>query len=232
MPNHLKKTLFSIAAIVSFVSVILLTVALGTTRWVTASILCKTGADIVNATDPEMAKFMGHLYYGLFQGRKVRHCGLGGRCSKITIFPQLVKTLNAAVHVLVIFFICLAIAFALVSLGFCIYNAVKIPYQAIKGSMGIYLWNSIASLCGLFAIVCFIAAVKLHEHTERIANFHEHVFKFIILQEYFDTSFWLCVASAVVHIANMLVVSISGVRFPTLKTKTKEANVTPEDLMY
>ncbi|XP_067857892.1 clarin-2 [Heptranchias perlo] len=232
MPSHLKKALFSIAAIVSFVSVILLTVALGTSRWATGTILCKTGADIVNATNPEMAKFMGHLYYGLFQGRKIRQCGLGGRCSKITIFPQLVKTLNAAVHVLIIIFICLAIAFALVSFGFCIYNAVKIPYQAIKGPMGIYLWNLIASICGLFTIVCFIAAVKLHHHTERIANFREHVFRFIILQEYFDSSFWLCVASAVVHVVNMVVIRISEIRFPPLKTKTEEANVTPEDLMY
>uniref|UniRef100_UPI00398EE50F uncharacterized protein isoform X1 n=1 Tax=Pristiophorus japonicus TaxID=55135 RepID=UPI00398EE50F len=86
--------------------------------------------------------------------------------------------------------------------------------------------------CKYMWIVCFIAAVKLHHHTEQIANFHEHVFKFIILQEYFDYSFWLCVASAVVHVVNMLVVRISGVRFPTLKTKTEEANVTPEDLMY
>ncbi|XP_059844907.1 clarin-2 isoform X1 [Hypanus sabinus] len=232
MPNLLKKALFSVSAIVSFLSAILLTVALGTTRWVTGTILCKTGAEIVNATDPEMAKFIGHLYYGLFRGRKIRKCGLGGRYSEITIFPQLAKTLNTAVHILVILFICLAIAFAMVSFGFCIYNAVKIPYQAMKGSMGIHLWNLFASLCGLFAIVCFFATVKLHHHTERVANFREQVFKFVILQEYFDFSFWICVASPVVHIVNILIVCISGIQCPTLKTKSEEANVTAEDLMY
>ncbi|XP_069778922.1 clarin-2 [Narcine bancroftii] len=232
MPNLLKKVLLSVAAIVSFVSAILLTVALGTMRWVTGTILCKTGAEIVNATDPEMAKFIGHLYYGLFQGRKIRKCGLGGRYSEITIFPQLVKALNAAVHVLVVVFICLAIAFAMVSFGFCIYNAVKTPYQAMKGTMGIYLWNLFASISGLFAIVCFFAAVKLHHHSERIANFREHVFKFVILQEFFDSSFWICVASPVIHTVNMLVVLVSGIKLPTLKTKTEEPNVTPEDFMY
>lgn len=84
MPNLLKKIFFSIAAVVSFISAILLTVALGTTRWVTGTILCKTGAEIVNATDPEMAKFTGSLHYGLFRGRKIRKCGLGGRDSEIT----------------------------------------------------------------------------------------------------------------------------------------------------
>ncbi|XP_059844908.1 clarin-2 isoform X2 [Hypanus sabinus] len=193
MPNLLKKALFSVSAIVSFLSAILLTVALGTTRWVTGTILCKTGAEIVNATDPEMAKFIGHLYYGLFRGRKIRKCGLGGRYSEITM---------------------------------------KIPYQAMKGSMGIHLWNLFASLCGLFAIVCFFATVKLHHHTERVANFREQVFKFVILQEYFDFSFWICVASPVVHIVNILIVCISGIQCPTLKTKSEEANVTAEDLMY
>ncbi|XP_055494654.1 clarin-2 [Leucoraja erinacea] len=232
MPNLLKKVFFSIAAVVSFISAILLTVALGTTRWVTGTILCKTGAEIVNATDPEMAKFTGSLHYGLFRGRKIRKCGLGGRDSEITIFPQLVKTLNTAVHVLVVLFICLAIAFAMVSFGFCVYNAVKIPYQAMKGTMGIYLWNVFASICGVSAVVCFFAAVKLHRHTERIANFREQVFKFVILQEYFDSSFWICVASPVVHVVNMLVVRIGGIQFPTFKTKTEEAKVTPEVLMY
>ncbi|XP_007887214.2 clarin-2 [Callorhinchus milii] len=232
MPSRLKKILFSVASAVSFMSALLLAVALGTKRWVTGTILCKTGADIVNATDPELAKFIGHIYYGLFQGGKIRQCGLGGRTSKILIFPQLVKTLHAAVHMLVILFLCFAIAFALVSFGFCIYNAVKIPYQTIKGPMGIYLWNLIASGCGVFAVVCFIAAVKIHRHTERIANFRENVFKFVIFQECFDFSFWLCVASAAVHVVNLLLVRVSGVQFPTLKTKTEEANVTPEDIMY
>lgn len=62
---------------------------------------------------------------------------------------------------MVILFLLVAMAFALVSLSFCIYNARKVPYQSIKGYKGIYLWNCIAGmslhvfLFNLFS-VCYI----------------------------------------------------------------------------
>lgn len=84
MPGCFKKTLFALASLISFVSSILIVVAMGTPKWVTGKILCKTGADLVNATDPELVKFIGEIYYGLFRGGKIRQCGLGGRRSKFT----------------------------------------------------------------------------------------------------------------------------------------------------
>lgn len=47
---------------------------------------------------------------------------------------------------MVILFLLVAMAFTLVSLSFCIYNARKVPYQSIKGHKGIYLWNCIAGM--------------------------------------------------------------------------------------
>lgn len=84
MPGCFKKTLFALASLISFASFILIVVAMGTPKWTTGKILCKTGADLVNATDPEMVKFIGEIYYGLFRGGKIRQCGLGGRRSKFT----------------------------------------------------------------------------------------------------------------------------------------------------
>lgn len=72
------------ASTISFASFIVIAVAMGTQRWMTGKMLCKTGADLVNATDPELVKFMGEIYYGLFRGGKIRQCGLGGRRSKFT----------------------------------------------------------------------------------------------------------------------------------------------------
>lgn len=84
MPGCFKKTLFALASTISFASFIVIAVAMGTQRWMTGKMLCKTGADLVNATDPELVKFMGEIYYGLFRGGKIRQCGLGGRRSKFT----------------------------------------------------------------------------------------------------------------------------------------------------
>lgn len=55
-------------------------------------------------------------------------------------------TINGGLHMLVILFLLVAMAFALVSFSFCIYNARKVPYQSIKGHKGIYLWNCIAGM--------------------------------------------------------------------------------------
>ncbi|KAK6493831.1 clarin-2-like [Huso huso] len=233
MPALLKKTLFCLASILSIASVVLLVTALVTQKWVTGKILCKTGADLVNASDPELVKFIGDIYYGMFQGGKNWQCGLGNRRSKIYIFPHLVKKLNSALHMIIIIFLFIAMAFALVSLVFCIYNARKIPYQSIKGPAGIYLWNFIAGLFGISGIISFIAALKLHRLTERVANFPENVFQFVTLEEHYGFSFWLCVASTATHGANFLVVAITGIRFPKVKIKkAEEPTVTADDLLY
>lgn len=84
MPGCFKKTLFALASAISFASFILIVVAMGTPKWMTGKILCKTGAELVNATDPELVKFIGEIYYGLFRGGKIRQCGLGGRRSKFS----------------------------------------------------------------------------------------------------------------------------------------------------
>lgn len=64
--------------------------------------------------------------------------------SSHTVFPNLVKKINGGLHMVILFFIFIAIGFALVSLAFCIYNARKVPYQSMKGPLGLYLWNFIA----------------------------------------------------------------------------------------
>ncbi|XP_053556865.1 clarin-2 [Bombina bombina] len=232
MPGCYKKTIFSLAAAFSFSSFLLITVAMGTQKWITGKILCQTGVDLVNASDPELIKFIGDIYYGLFQGGKVRQCGLGKRQFKFTIFPQMVKTLNTTLHMVIIIFLCTSISFALVSFGFCIYNALKVPYKTIKGPAGICLWNFLAGLFIVFAVSSFIAAVTLHHLTERIANFRENVFRIVILEETYEDSFWLCVASAATHALNMLLMAASSIRLPKFKTKTEEANVAAEDIMY
>ncbi|XP_075705500.1 clarin-2 [Rhinoderma darwinii] len=232
MPGCFKKTIFSLASALSFVSFLLIIVAMATQKWMTGKTLCQTGVDLVNASDPELVKFIGDIYYGLFQGGKVRQCGLGKRRFTFKIFPDMVKTLNTALHVIIILFLCAAISFALISFGFCIYNALRVPYRSIKGPAGICLWNFIAGLFIVFAVTSFIAAVQLHRLTERIANFRENVFRIVILEEHYEDSFWLCVASGATHAFNMLLMAASTIRLPKFKTKTEEANVTAEDIMY
>ncbi|XP_067261486.1 clarin-2 isoform X2 [Chanodichthys erythropterus] len=231
MPTLWKQIVFSFASILSIGSVVLLVVALSTERWVTGTTLCQTGVDLVNASNPELEQFTGHIYYGLFQGGKTRRCGLGIRRSKIYIFPKLIKKINSGLHMIIIFFLLIAIGFAVVSLAFCIYNARKVPYQSIKGPFGLYIWNFIAGNAMGFA--CFLAAIQCHRLTEHVANYRESLFTLVIREENLGFSFWLCVASSVTHGANILVVASSKIHLPKIQTKKpEEPSATGEDFLY
>ncbi|XP_003826860.3 clarin-2 [Pan paniscus] len=232
MPGWFKTAWYGLTSLLSFSSFILIIVALVVPHWLSGKILCQTGVDLVNATDRELVKFIGDIYYGLFRGCKVRQCGLGGRQSHFTIFPHLVKELNAGLHVMILLLLFLALALALVSMGFAILNMIQVPYRAVNGPGGICLWNVLAGGVMALAIASFVAAVKFHDLTERIANFQEKLFQFVVVEEQYEESFWICVASASAHAANLVVVAISQIPLPEIKTKIEEATVTAEDILY
>ncbi|XP_061277222.1 clarin-2 [Bos javanicus] len=232
MPGWFKKAWYGLASLLSFSSFILIIVALALPHWLSGKILCQTGVDLVNATDPELVKFIGDIYYGLFRGCKVRQCGLGGRQSQFTIFPHLVKELNAGLHVTLLLLLFLALALALVSMGFAILNMIQVPYRAVNGPGGICLWNVLAGGVVALAIASFMTSVKFHDLTERIANFREKLFRFVVVEEQYEESFWICVASASAHATNLVVVAISQIPLPEVKAKIEEATVTAEDILY
>ncbi|KAK2817223.1 hypothetical protein Q5P01_025414 [Channa striata] len=233
MPSLWKRITFSVASVLCVGSVVLLVVALSTERWVTGRIMCKTGAEIVNASMVELDQFVGDIYYGLFRGGKIKNCGLGNRSSVIHIFPKLVQTLNGGLHVMVILFLLVAIGFALVSLSFCIYNARKIPYQSIKGPKGLYLWNVIAAFFGALGVLCFLAAVRHHSLTDRVANLQENIFVLVILHDGLDWSFWLGVGSIGTHIVVCGVVAMSQIKLRKLEIqKPQQPTISAVDLLY
>ncbi|CAJ0927850.1 unnamed protein product [Ranitomeya imitator] len=188
------------------------------------------------AASPDLSPIEHITSQTLFVGNYKRSCQQQLLMISVTstteLFPDMVKTLNTTLHVIIILFLLAAISFALISAGFCVYNALKVPYCSIKGPAGICLWNFIAGLFIVFAVTSFIAAVQLHQLTERIANFRENVFRIVILEEHYEDSFWLCVASGATHAFNILLMAASTIRLPKFKTKTEEANVTAEDIMY
>ncbi|KAM6221378.1 clarin-2 [Rhynchocyon petersi] len=232
MPAWFKRAWYALASLLSFSSFVLIVVALAVPHWLSGKILCQTGVDLVNATDSELVNFIGDIYYGLFRGCKVRQCGLGGRQSRFTIFPHLVKELNTGLHVTILLLLFLALALALVSMGFAILNMIQVPYRAVNGPGGICLWNVLAGGAVALAITSFMAEVKFHDLTARIANFQEKLFQFVVIEQQYEESFWICVASASAHAANLVVVAISQIPLPEIQSKIEEATVTAEDILY
>ncbi|XP_040469209.1 clarin-1 [Falco naumanni] len=232
MPAQQKKIIFCIAGVLSFACALGTAAAIGTQLWVKGTILCKTGALLVNATGQELEKFIGKIQYGLFYGERVRQCGLGGRPFQFSFFPDLLKIIPASIHVSVILFCTVLIVFALVGAGFFMFNAFGSPYETLHGPIGLYLWSFIACSCGCLIMILFSSEVKIHHLSEKIANFKEGSFTFKTHSEQFANSFWIILVCSLVHFLNALLIRFAGFEFPFSKSKDSGTTTGAVDLMY
>ncbi|KAM5293180.1 clarin-1 isoform 1-T1 [Ctenodactylus gundi] len=246
MPNQQKKIIFCVAGMLSFVCALGVVTALGTPLWVKATILCKTGALLVNASGQELDKFMGEMQYGLFHGEGVRQCGLGARPFRFSFFPDLLKAIPVSIHVNVILFSTILIISAMVGAAFFMYNAFGKPFETLHGPLGLYLLsfisgkhkilplptNVLPSSCGCLVMILFASEVKIHHLSEKIANYKEGTYAYKTQNEKYTTSFWVIFICCFVHFLNGLLIRLAGFQFPFANSKDTETTNVAADLMY
>ncbi|XP_069753994.1 clarin-1 [Narcine bancroftii] len=232
MANGQKRGIFCGGALLSFASALTALVALATQSWVQGSLLCQTGVQLVNASGPELEKFIGTIRYGIFHGQRLRQCGLGGRTFRITFFPTLLDAIPAGLHIMVLLFSTAVVVFALVPAAFFLFNAFGRPYETLHGPLGLYLWNAVACSCGFMVMILFTSEVKIHHLSEKIANYKEGNFVFKTHTEKFGYSFWLVFASSMIHCSNILLIRLMGIEFPFSTTKSTNSSDGGVDLMY
>ncbi|KAM4772061.1 clarin-1 [Rhinophrynus dorsalis] len=232
MPKLQQKIIFCLAGVLSFSCALGIAAALGTQLWIKGTILCKTGAMLVNATGEELEKFIGHIQYGLFYGERVKQCGLGGRPTKFSFFPDLLNVIPASMHVSVVIFCTALIVLALVGTGFFMFNAFGKPYETLHGPIGLYLWSFISCSCGCLVLILFSSEVKMHSLSEKIANYKEGGFIFKTQSERFQDSFWIVLVCTLVHVFNILLIRLAGFDFPFSKSKDLDTSSGAIDLMY
>ncbi|XP_056140077.1 clarin-1 [Lampris incognitus] len=232
MHSRQKSVVFCVAGVVSFSCVLTAAVAVGLPFWVRGTVLCQTGAELVNASGPELDKFLGNVRYGLFGGERVKQCGLGGRNLNFYFFPDLVDAIPAGLHVTVLFFCGVLIVFSSVASGFFFFNAFGKPYETLHGPMGLYLWNLICCVCSCMVMVLFASEVKLRRLSDRIANFKETTFLFRTHTECYDSCFWLFFLIFFLHGLNILLIRLTGIQFPFREAKESDLNSGAADLMY
>ncbi|KAM8903663.1 clarin-1 isoform 2-T2 [Spinachia spinachia] len=203
MPTRQKQLVFSLCGGLGFSCALMAAVATGLPFWVSGAVLCRTGAELVNATGAELDKFLGELNYGLFHGHRVKQCGLGGRTSR----------------------------FSLVT-GFFFFNAFGRPYETLQGPLGLYLWSFISWLGSCLVMVLFASEVNIHHLSHRIANFNEVNFVFQTYTQRYDRCFWLFFLVFLLHGLNFLLIRLAGVQFPFLGGKESAPSGGAADLMY
>ncbi|XP_061916797.1 clarin-1 [Entelurus aequoreus] len=232
MARRHKRLLLACGGSLGLCCALAAALATGLPLWVDGTVLCRTGAELVNATGAELEKFVGRLAYGLFHGERVKTCGLGGRTSRFSVFPELLDAVPAGLHVTIIFFCGALVVFSSVASGFFFFNAFGRPYETLHGPMGLYLWTSVCCLCSFLVLILFVSEVKVHRLSERIANFNEVAFVFQTYGERYDVSFWLFLLVFLLQGVNVALVRLAGMQFPFQGTKDLDLNGGAADLMY
>nr|XP_048280883.1 clarin-1 [Myodes glareolus] len=246
MPNQQKKIIFCMAGVLSFLCALGVVTAVGTPLWIKATILCKTGALLVNASGEELTKFMGEMQYGLFHGEGVRQCGLGARPFRFSFFPDLLPAIPVSIHVNIILFSMILVILTMVGTAFFMYNAFGKPFETLHGPLGLYLVSFIsgdvcanvlfvprvAGSCGCLVMILFASEVKIHRLSENIANFKEGTYAYKTQNENYTTSFWVVFICFFVHFLNGLLIRLAGFQFPFAKSKDTETTNVAADLMY
>ncbi|KAG2462218.1 CLRN1 protein, partial [Polypterus senegalus] len=232
MPSRQKQVIFCAGGVLSFASALCIAAAIGTQSWVTGTILCTTGAQLVNATGPDLEKFVGEINYGLFRGQRDKQCGLGKRLAQFSFFPDLMGAIPASLHVTVILFSVAMIVFSLVATGFFMFNAFGKPYETLHGPLGLYLWNFISCSCGCLVMILFASEVKINHLSEKIANNNENGFLYKTHSEKYDKSFWIIVFCFFASLLNILLIRVAGIQFPFQEAKASEARTGAADLLY
>lgn len=89
------------------------------------------------------------------------------------------------------------------------------------------------ALFGGLALFCFLAAIRHHSLSERLANYREDLFVLVVLEDSLDWSFWLGVGSVATHFAVCGVVAMSRIKLPKPKIKKpEEPTVSSLDMLY
>uniref|UniRef100_A0A3B4AFD2 Uncharacterized protein n=1 Tax=Periophthalmus magnuspinnatus TaxID=409849 RepID=A0A3B4AFD2_9GOBI len=226
-----KTLLFTAAGVLGFGCALAAAVSTGLPLWVDALMLCRTGAELVNATGAELEQFLGAVSYGLFTGTRVRHCGLGGRPTRFYFFPDLLAQIPAGLHVTVLVLCCFVVLFSALGSGFFFYNAFGRPYHTLHGPTGLYLWSA-SSGCSLLVLVLFGCEVKIRRLSELISNFNESTFVFQTHGERYERSYWLFFLVSFLQATNVLLIRLSGIHFPFHQKEPTDAETGAADLMY
>ncbi|XP_028319551.1 clarin-1 [Gouania willdenowi] len=233
MRTRQQRLVFCVSGFLSCCSALTASVATGLPLWVSGAALCRTGAELVNATGTELQQFMGRISYGLFTGERVKQCGLGGRTARFYLFSELLSALPAGLHVTVLFFCGAVILFSAVASGFFFYNALGRPYELLHGPMGLYLWTSVSCVSSLLVMVLFAAEVKLYHLSARISNYNESTYVFTTHSESYDRCYWLFLLVFMLHAISAALVRLAGIQLPfNNNNKGVELNIGAADLMY
>lgn len=208
--------------IVSAISVISLSASLATDYWVVAYPRKRVDRDTeksaINVTGGDLdTKFRGYIHFGLFHGYKSLDHGLGVRQGEISTTSEVMSQdlFDFGLWVSIILFVALAIALNLIGCFFAVLNATLVPVETLAGPLGLYLWNAMAALLSLLAIIMCVALYFLEIKKNVLTREDREVYQWTSTNfTLLHFSFYGVVFASVLSVVNTLIVSVTSTRCP------------------
>lgn len=230
-----KRWLFILTSCLSLVGVGFLSASMGTDYWVQAfpernvDNNIADGANNVTDGDPG-TKFKGYIHFGLFRGYKSLDHGLGIREGEIWMSQNAGETglFDFGLWVSTVVFMALGIALGLVSFAFAALNAGTRPIETITGPMGLYLWNGLAVIFSLLAMILYVVLYFQDFKVNVLTEEDRSVYRWTTLDRaYLHYSFYFVLVATVLYALNILLIAVSGVEFQPIRYKE---NISPKSL--
>lgn len=166
----------------------------------------------VNVEEEGTGKFRGEISFGLFKGEKRLNHGFGLRPNPISVRTEMStnpQLMNFGLWLFTILSLALALLFGVVSAVFAVINTVMTPVEVITGVVGLYLWNGIAALFSLAAILSWVAQFHLKLNVNVMSKDEQKSQWVSEGYAEFGFSFWFVAVALVLFVGNVGLVSLA-----------------------
>lgn len=170
----------------------------------------------------------GFINFGLFQGDKGLNVGFGERISQFEVSGT-DGLMSQSLWAGTIACLSLGLLFAVLGAVFAVVNTATTPVEAITGIPGLYIWNGLAALFELVAVICW--AVQFSSNLTHNVLIVDSLGGWTTEGgEALGYSFWLVVVAVVVHCANCALIGF-GTYEPKVKEKLQEPDKANNDIL-
>lgn len=135
--NFYKRGLIFATFLGCCLSLSFLAASLSTDRWVIAR--------VQRSTNPSESD--GHVFFGLFTGRRELNVGYGWRTYSLSVIEQIRKEpelLHLGLWVSTLSCVCGTIVFAFIGALMAVVNTATSPIESMTGRVGLFVWNTLA----------------------------------------------------------------------------------------
>ncbi|KAJ8317530.1 hypothetical protein KUTeg_005434 [Tegillarca granosa] len=211
-----QRVLVSLTIFFSFAAIGLIVASFATDNWISANAV-KTNNTNDNSTvnqNDGTKKFSANITFGLFRGRKLINYGFGAREQLLDVREEAYNFGLFSFGLWVATIICgaLGIVWGLIHVAFAVFNVVAKPIETITGPFGLYVWNGLAFLFTLLAMVLYLV-LYFGQYKKNVLSAEDVSQQYTSEDRaYLDFSFYFVVGAVVAFVVNFVLLLLSGTK--------------------